>query len=130
MWLTRDAATMRREGWDPRDITGTLGSMQAVFDRLPGDGYTVLVPGMFHPDFSDGRLLSPLLPSRGITGPIDGERARAILDAYALAFFERHLRGGHSELLAGPSRAFPEARFERRHGREVRSGRETASRAS
>jgi pimeloyl-ACP methyl ester carboxylesterase len=116
MWISRDAATMVREGWSAADIADTQTSMRMAFEHLPSDGYLVLVPGMFHPDFSDGRLLSPLLPRRGITGPIDGVRARAILNAYSLAFFDRHLRDGRTTLLDGPSSRFPEARFARHSG--------------
>ena len=68
MWLSRDAATMRREGWSEAEISDTHASMRAAFDGLPGDGYIVLVPGMYHVDFADGRLLSPLIAARG-SGP-------------------------------------------------------------
>jgi predicted dienelactone hydrolase len=99
MWISRDAATMRREGWSDADITDVHASMRATFDDLPGDGYIVLVPGMYHVDFSDGRLLSPLIASRGISGPFDGRRARDILRAYGVAFFDRHLKGLPAPLL-------------------------------
>jgi dienelactone hydrolase len=117
MWLSRDAETMEREGWSQRDVVTTQRTMHAVFDGLAADGYLVLVPGMFHPDFSDGRLLSPLLPERGLTGPIDGARARTILNAYSVAFFDRHLRNRHSPLLDGPAAAFPDVRLERHTSR-------------
>ena len=115
MWLSRDAVTMTLEGWSERDIVTTQATMRAVFDGLPGDGYLVLVPDMFHPDFSDGRFLSPLLPERGLTGPISGERARTILNAFSLAFFDRHLRDAAAPLLDDLARGFPDVRFERRH---------------
>jgi hypothetical protein len=108
---------MEREGWSQRDVVTTQRTMHAVFDGLAADGYLVLVPGMFHPDFSDGRLLSPLLPERGLTGPIDGARARTILNAYSVAFFDRHLRNRHSPLLDGPAAAFPDVRLERHNSR-------------
>jgi predicted dienelactone hydrolase len=108
MWLSRPATTMRLEGWDEVEIDATQASMRAVFQRLPGDGYIVLVPDMFHIDFSDGRLLSPLIASRRLCGPIDGERARTILNAYTVAFFDRHLRGLPAPLIDGRSAPFPE----------------------
>jgi hypothetical protein len=40
--------------------------MRAVYERLPGDGYYVQVPGMFHADMTD----VPLLASR--VGLLDG----------------------------------------------------------
>ena len=55
MWITRMPKSMRLEGWAQADIDRTLGTIRAVFDGLPGDGYLVRVPGMFHVDFSDFR---------------------------------------------------------------------------
>jgi len=99
MWISRDAATMRREGWSEADVGLAQGSMRAGFDALPGDGYIVLVPGMYHVDFSDGPLLSPLIAARGLSGPFDGERGRDILRRYSVAFFDRHLKGLPAPLL-------------------------------
>jgi hypothetical protein len=88
--------------------------MRAVFDRPPGDGYIVLVPGMYHVDFSDFPLFSPLAEPLGLRGPLDARRARVIPDTYALAFFDKHLKGRPAPLLDGPSRRFPEVLFESR----------------
>jgi len=114
MWISRDAATMRREGWSESDVEETHGTMRAVFDRLPGAGYIVLVPGMYHTDFSDFPLFSPLAGPLGLRGPLDPYRARVIPDAYSLAFFDEHLEGRRAPLLDGPSEQFPEVLFERR----------------
>lgn len=114
MWLSRDAGTMRREGWREADIDETLSTMRSVYDSLPRDGYFVLVPGMYHQDFSDAPLLSPLTSLLGMTGPIDGRRAHEILGAYALAFFDRYLSGKPGSLLDGPSPRFPEVLFDSR----------------
>ncbi|MHB9144521.1 MAG: hypothetical protein ACYC5Y_04210 [Symbiobacteriia bacterium] len=54
MWITRDASWMRLErqrsgGWPEAAIAVTLSSMRTGFNKsLPGDGYYVQVPGMFH----------------------------------------------------------------------------------
>ena len=114
MWISRDAETMRREGWPQTYIDEIQTSMRAVYEKLPGDGYLVLVPGIYHNDFSDARLLSPLTSLVGLTGPIDGERAHAILRSYSLAFFDRHVKGDPAPLLDGPSPEYPEVRFESR----------------
>ncbi|BAS26766.1 hypothetical protein LIP_0909 [Limnochorda pilosa] len=45
------------------------------------------VPGMFHQDFSDALLLSPISSRSGLTGSLDPQRAHQIVTAYALAFF-------------------------------------------
>ena len=114
MFLTRDAKTMRLEGWKRADIDETLTTMKAVYEKLPGDGYFVQVPGMFHQDFADAPLLSPLTSVLGITGPIDGRRAHDITSAYALAFFDRELKGRSEALLEAPSKPYPEVLFEER----------------
>ena len=119
MWITRDAASMRLEreragGWPEEEIHAHLSSMRAVYERLPGAGYFVQVPGMFHSNFLDVPLWSPLASAFGLTGPIDGRRARGIVNAYSLAFFERHLKGQTPELFNGPSMQYPEVLFETR----------------
>jgi len=103
MWITRDAETMQREGWSKQEIDEHQTSMRAVFQSLPGDGYFVRVRGMFHLNLTDYSLVAPLLPLTGITGPIDAQRAHRIINAYSLAFFDRHLKGEPAALLDGPA---------------------------
>lgn len=114
MWLTRDAATMREEGWSEADVDEHQTTMRGVFERLPAAGYFVQVPGMFHLDFTDAPLLSPLASRLGLSGSIDPHRAHAITNAYSLAFFDRHLKGRPAAPLDGPAEDFPEARLETR----------------
>jgi dienelactone hydrolase len=119
MFITRDADSMRLErrtagGWPETDIYETLTTMRAVYDRLPGDGFWLQVPGMFHLDMTDAPFLSALVPWPGFSGPIGGERAHEILNAYSVAFFDYTLRGRPTPLLEGPSPRFPEVQFESR----------------
>lgn len=114
MLVTRDAASMRLEGWSQAVSDETLGTMREVYDSLPGDGYFVRVPGMFHEDFSDAPLFSPFTRWLGISGPINARRGFAIISTYELAFFNRHLKAFSEELLDGPTKAFPEVLFETR----------------
>lgn len=114
MWLTRDARTMQLEGWTRADIDETLTTMRTVFESLPGDGYFVQVPGMFHQNFSDASFFSPLTSWLGVTGPIDGRRAQDITSTYSLAFFDLHLKGRPEVLLTGPAQQYPEVLFEMR----------------
>lgn len=119
MWITRDADTMRLErqragGWTERDIEQTQTTMRAVYDNLPGDGYFVQVPGMFHIDLTDLTYVSPIFSLVGFSGPIDSHRAHSIINAYSLAFFDRHLRGKPAALLNGPAAQYPEVIFEKR----------------
>jgi predicted dienelactone hydrolase len=114
MWITRDAATMRLEGWPRADIDQHQTSMRRVFDSLPGDGYFVQIPGLFHLNLTDFPLVSPLTSWLGVTGPIDAQRAHRIVNAYSLAFFDHQLRSLPEALLDEPSLDYPEVLLETR----------------
>ncbi len=114
MFISREAKWMQLEHWTQADMDLTITTMRAVYDSLPGDGYLVLVPGMFHPNFSDAALYSPLMSWLGLTGPIDGDRANSIIGSYTLAFFDKHLKGQPATMLDGPSEQYPEVHFETR----------------
>lgn len=113
MWISRDIETMHREGWSQRDIDETQITMREVFKKLPGDGYLVLVPGMFHLNMVDTPYYSPLTSLLGMTGPIDAKRAHSIINAYSVAFFDRHLKSLPAPLLDGPGEQFPGVLLER-----------------
>lgn len=113
MWITRDAKTMQLEGWPQVDINQTQTTMRAVFEKSPpGKGYFVQVPGMFHINLTDFPYWSPIFSWLGVTGPIDGQRAHDIVNAYSLAFFDRHLKGSPIALLDGPTKQYPEVLFD------------------
>ncbi len=115
MWITRPASDMRLEHWKEADITQTLDTMRAVFNKEPaGDGYYVSIPGMFHVNFTDAPYFTPLGPQLGFTGPINAQRGFDIINAYSLAFFDQHLERHRAALLAGPSQQFPEVLFSSR----------------
>lgn len=119
MWISRDAATMQLEGWSQsgsRGIDIHQTTMRTVFQSLQGDGYLVLVGGMFHVNLTDFPFLlwPPLRARIGLSGPIDAQRAHNIINAYSLAFFDKELKGQVEELLDGPAKQFPEVVFETR----------------
>ena len=119
MLITRPANTMRFErqtsgGWAERDIVQTQTTMRAVYNSLPGDGYFIQVPGMYHIDMTDDTYISPIFPTIGFSGPIGIQRAHDIINAYSLAFFDRHLKGISEALLNGPVNQYPEVIFETR----------------
>ena len=119
MWITRPAETMRLErqrvgGWAEQDIVEHQTTMRAAYNRLSGDGYFVQAPGMFHIDFTDLSSLSPLFPAIGFSGPIGSQRAHDIVNAYSVAFFDKHLNGKPTPLLEGPAPQYPEVIFETR----------------
>jgi len=117
MWLTRPADSMRLErqhlgDWPEKDIQQTQTTMRSVYTRLPADGYFVQIPGTFHLDFTDVDLFSPVFPKLGFTGPIGSQRAHEIINAYTLAFFDKHLKNEPEALLTGSSSPYPEVIFE------------------
>jgi predicted dienelactone hydrolase len=119
MWITRDAAWMRLErersgGWPEDEIEAHLTSMRAVYESLSGPGYFVEVAGMFHSNFMDVPKWFPLASLFGLSGPIDGDRGHRIVNAYSLAFFDKHLKGEAAALLDGRSEQYPEVLFETR----------------
>jgi hypothetical protein len=74
-------------------------------------GYYLRGEGMFHSNFSDRPLYSPL---RRLThaGPIRVNRAMHIINEYTLAFFEQHLNHKPEAVLARPSQ-YSEIQFDR-----------------
>ncbi|MBE9917037.1 hypothetical protein G8C92_23740 [Paenibacillus donghaensis] len=71
------------------------------------------VPGMFHADLTDLTRISPISSKFGLGGPI-GKRAHDIINAYTVAFFDKHLKDTAIALLDGPSKQFLEVIFETR----------------
>ncbi|MGW3352913.1 alpha/beta hydrolase family protein [Nonomuraea rubra] len=98
MWLTRDAATMRREGWDEAEIEQHQTTMRAVYEKRPADGYFITMPDTFHLDYTDATAWSPLIGMLGFSGPIGAERAHTIINAYTVAFFDTYLKDTHPAL--------------------------------
>ena len=119
MFITRNADSMRREressgGWTEHDIALTIDTMRSVYERLPGDGYYLQLPSMFHINFTELPYWSPITTQIGLTGPIAGQRGFDIVNAYSLAFFDQELKGQPAALLNGPSKQYPEVLFEKR----------------
>ena len=57
----------------------------------------------------------PLLASRvDLSGPVGVQRAHQIINAYSLAFFDRHLKGRPAAPLDGPAQQYPEVLLETR----------------
>jgi predicted dienelactone hydrolase len=112
MFITRDANSMRLEGWTERDSRLTRDTMRTAYQKLSGAGYYVEIPNTFHLNFTDAPYWSPMTSQLGLTGLINGQRGFAIINAYSLAFFDKHLKHQPSPLLNGPSQTYPEVRLE------------------
>ncbi len=115
MWISATPETKRLEGWTPSAIREQQTSTREVFSNLPGDGYMVLIPGMFHAEIGDAPSIfaRPLGTWLGITGPADWRRTHGSINAYSLAFFDKYLKSEREPLLQGPSQDFPAVIFER-----------------
>ncbi|MFF3437172.1 alpha/beta hydrolase family protein [Streptosporangium sp. NPDC002721] len=93
-------------------------SWAALWTRLRGWRLELRLDGTGHTSFTDLQVLlrqHPLgLPPdqvTGMIGEIDGPRSVLIQRRYVRAFFDRHLLGRPSPLLAEPSKLWPEMRF-------------------
>lgn len=81
------------------------GYDEFFLEHVSGPGYDITIADSDHQNFSD---LSVLAPSSQMMGTINGHRMLAVINAYTLAFFDKHLRGIDSRLLDGASERFPE----------------------
>lgn len=119
MWFTRDADSMRAEGWPEWEVAVHQDSMRTAFESVRSDGYLVKLPGMFHVNYTDfpSILATPVARKIGMIGAIDPRYGHRVTNAYTVAFFDHHLKGKPEPLLDGPSKRFPEIGFEARHRR-------------
>jgi dienelactone hydrolase len=81
--------------------------------NVPDSVGVISIEGTAHYDFSDLPLLSPLAPSLGLKGPINGKRVTTIINDYLLAFFEGTLKGVQMDLFADQNQKYNEVRFSR-----------------
>ncbi|CAJ35738.1 predicted acetylhydrolase [Methanocella arvoryzae MRE50] len=104
--LTREQFEELKTIWD--------GYQMQVY-TAPSTAYYVGIKGTEHGNFNDlGALGLPI-----DAGPVDGRHASRIINAYLVAFFDRHLTGLDSPLLNG-TQAYPEDVFRSRvNGTEV-----------
>jgi hypothetical protein len=119
MWITRDASSMRLEqqragGWPEDEIQAHQSTMRAAYQNLGAAGYFVQIAGLFHSNLTDLPNWLPLASQLNLAGPISGHRAHDIVNAYTLAFFDRHLSGKPTPLLDGAVQKYPEVTLETR----------------
>jgi predicted dienelactone hydrolase len=88
--------------------------LRGVLQTVPrGQGHVLTVQGTAHQNFTDRAVYFwALMRPVGMLGAIDGRRGLAITSRYVRAFFDGLLQGARSPLLAGPSSAYPEVRFQ------------------
>lgn len=81
-----------------------------VYDRLENDGYSVIIQGSSHMDFTDMFFTMPIV-KRFAKKVISDKRMYRVANAYILAFFNKYLKDTDSPLLKGPSAEYPEVTF-------------------
>src|SRR3569623_1726737 len=110
LWIASDAASMAQEGWPQWEVDLHQQTTQAAYEAAHADAYFVHVPGMFHLNFTafPNTLAAPVARALHLIGPIDWRRGHDIVNAYALAFFDRYLEAKDAPLLDGPSTQYPE----------------------
>lgn len=116
MWLASDAASMHAEGWPDWEVDLHQSTIRAAYEAAHAEAYFVHVPGMFHLNFTDFpyTLATPIARALNLIGPIDWHRGHDIINAYGLAFFDRHLKGRPAPLLTGAAAPFSGVTLESR----------------
>lgn len=89
-----------------------LARLDKIYQRVNAPAYHIKFAGVLHQDFGDYPLLTPLTGVLTERGTLNGERTVKMIDAYIVAFFDKYLKNQPAPLLDGPSRDYPEARFE------------------
>ena len=117
MIMNRDANIMRDErrkagGWPEPEIAHTIKTQRNLFQNNRGPAYYVTMNGIFHTNWTDAPLWSPLVRWIGLAGPIDPYQGFATTNAYTLAFFDRHLKGKTAPILNEPVSRNPNTRLE------------------
>jgi predicted dienelactone hydrolase len=104
---------------------GSFYSHNIPHEQSTSVSYVVRVNGSAHGSYTDAGFTTPSfkqLDKLGIAvvGTIDGGRMLQVMNAYALAFFNKHLKGEDQPLLNASSERYPEVEFlfhaERRAG--------------
>jgi predicted dienelactone hydrolase len=87
--------------------------INVFYERSESSAYWVFIKGSTHDFLTDIAVWGGLWGEAG--GETDGTRCLRIVSRYALAFFDRHLKGEDNPLLDGPSSDYPEVVFSSRH---------------
>lgn len=106
LWITRDAETMRREGWAEIDVAETQETIASAWSGMAAPGYVLRAPGAYHVDFSDAALMAPGPVGRrlGLIGPAKPGVVGQLTTRAAIAFFDHALRGASIEPLEAAAR--------------------------
>ena len=106
-------------GWPEDEIAHTVGDERALFEHSRADAYFLTMNTMYHVNWTDAPILTPVMSWLGLTGPIDPYRGFDATNAYTVAFFDRYLKGQRSPLLDASTSDWPEVKVERRNASEA-----------
>ena len=106
--LTQPFMLMHSEIWGPADNHERVRTLVDASSAVVAE---FTIRGTKHYDFSSLPLLSPLAPSLGLKGPIDGALGLEIINFYTVNFFDQYLRGNAQNDLADLTTQYPEAMF-------------------
>ena len=110
--LSQPSMIMHSENWDSLDYPeNNYGLIGDLVDSSTGEIFEMVIQGTKHYDFSSLPLLSPLAPSLGLKGPIEGSLGLEIINFYSVRFFDQYLRGDSQVDLAELKTQYPEAKF-------------------
>jgi predicted dienelactone hydrolase len=101
--LQQPYLSMSREGAEGRD--------EVILAQAVNEAYRVSIKGTAHLNFMDLYLWFRQ-PISSSFGSINSKRAVEIMNAYTLAFFDKHLKNEAVPLIKGPSFDYPEVIFE------------------
>jgi dienelactone hydrolase len=100
---------------DPRYFGTVYVPNRAAYERATEPSYALVFEGAGHANFTDLPLISPMLANVLGIGPINPYHCIRIVNAYALAFFDKYLNGQGSPLLDAASPDYPEVKFASRN---------------
>mgnify|MGYP002640890908 CR=1 FL=1 len=110
--LSQPSMIMHSENWDSLDYPeNNYGLIGDLVEASSGEVFEMVIQGTKHYDFSSLPLLSPLAPSLGLKGPIEGKLGLEIINFYSINFFDQYLRGDLQVDLAELKTRYPEVRF-------------------
>jgi predicted dienelactone hydrolase len=90
------------------DQPGVTGVNDFAYLSARAPAYRLVVRGSHHLNYTDFSLLAPVVQVPGVLGTVDPARMEAIMNAYLVAFFDRHLKGAAAPLLDQRPSPFPE----------------------
>lgn len=96
------------------DQPGVTGVNDFAYLATQAPAYRLVVRGSHHLNYTDFSLLAPVVRLPGVLGPVDPARMEAIVSAYVVAFFDRHLKRAAAPLLDQRPSPFSEADFRAR----------------